>query len=178
MRPVLLPLLFPLGLLAQEAPQPTNYEPVPSALVVGLGVGQPYGGIGAQLAARPWQQLSIFAGGGYALVGMAYNVGLSLRLMPKSPVCPFLTGMYGYNAGIIVKGTDRYNQLYYGATFGGGLEIHGRRRAERYLSVQLLFPQRPQAFEDDLEAIERNPNVTLEREPWDVTIAVGYHFGR
>lgn len=130
-----------------------------------------------QLAARPAQQHSIFAGGGYALVGMMYNLGACIRIMPSSPVCPFITGMYGYNVTIMIQGTDRYDEMYYGTTIGVGLELHGRHKPERFFSIQVLLPQRPQAYEDDLENLERNPNVQIQQKPWDVTIAMGYHFG-
>lgn len=178
MRLLALSLLLPLCSHAQDTQHTAGYEPVGSVLVVGLGLGQPYGGIGVQLAARLWQPLELFAGGGYALAGTGINAGLRLRVAPNSPVCPFLTGMYGYNGAVYVKGTDRYNMLYYGPSFGGGVEIHGNRRPERHLSVQVIFPLRPQAFEDAVSALKRNPNVQVFAEPWDVSIAIGYHFGQ
>ncbi|MBL7953080.1 MAG: hypothetical protein JNM62_15330 [Flavobacteriales bacterium] len=177
MRLVLATLFLPLQLLGQQPTLPHDpYKAVPSEVVIGLGIGQPFGGIGAQLAARPADQLDLFAGGGFVMSGMGYNLGLRVRLMPASPACPFLTAMYGYNA-VIHSNVPHYNTIYYGPTFGGGIEFHGRRRPERFFSLHLLFPLRPQAYDDDIEAAKRNPLITEIQETWDVTIALGWHFG-
>lgn len=150
----------------------------PSTWVMGVGLGQPYGGVGGQLQYRPASALALFAGGGYAFAGGGYNAGLCIRLAPTSAVCPFLTAMYGYNAAIAIKGLPEENKLYYGTSVGLGLEIHTRHNTERFLSIQVLLPQRPSQFEEDLEALERRPDVVIKAKPWDVTLAVGYHFGQ
>ncbi|MBX2978669.1 MAG: hypothetical protein KF905_05180 [Flavobacteriales bacterium] len=151
---------------------------MPSAWVFGIGFGQPYGGLGGQFQVRPWQPVALFAGGGYALAGLGYNVGMNLRLSPNSRVCPLITGMYGYNAAIAVRGLPEENQLYYGTSFGIGLEIHGLRQPRRYWSVQVIFPQRPTEYEDDLDALDKRPDVEILQRPWSFTVAVGYHFGQ
>jgi hypothetical protein len=178
MKPLLLALLFPLGLCAQDYVKPA--APAASnttAWNIGLGLGTDYGGIGAQVQCRPAPPLVIFAGGGYALAGFGYNVGVQGRILPEAKWCPFLSAMYGYNAVIVVQGADKYNQLYYGPSIGAGVEVHRRNNPDNFWRFELILPFRPQAFQDDLDALKKNPVIDITSEPPPFSFSVAYHFG-
>jgi hypothetical protein len=144
-----------------------------SHLHLGIGLGQGYGGIGFRLTALPVKQLGIFGGLGYNLHKAGWNLGAVVRLMDKR-VKPTLMVMYGYNAVIVVKGADKYNKTYYGPSIGGGIELH-KKHGNDFWNFELIIPLRPQAYRDDLKALQNNTAITIS-EPPPFTIGVGYHF--
>ena len=144
---------------------------------IGLGLGIDYGGIGAQVQCRPAPPLVMFAGGGYAFAGFAYNVGAQGRILPDAKWCPFVAAMYGYNAVIVVKGADQYNGIYYGPSVGLGVENHRRDNARNFWRFELILPFRPQEFQDDIDALKKNPSIEVRSEPPPFSFSIAYHFG-
>jgi hypothetical protein len=185
--PAYLPLMKPLclafacapfTLAAQdyvEPPQPTSTSSMEWNL--GLGIGIDYGGFGAQVQCRPAPPLVMFAGGGYALAGFGYNVGVQGRFLPDAKWCPYIAGMYGYNAVIVVQHAEQYNQLYYGPSVGAGVEVHRRDNPDNFWRFELILPFRPQEFEDDMDALKKNPAIEIKSEPPPFSFSVAYHFG-
>ena len=168
----------PLALAAQDYVQPQK-PPSSNSLEwnLGLGLGIDYGGFGAQVQCRPAPPLVMFAGVGYALAGFGYNVGAQGRILPNAKWCPFVAAMYGYNAVIVVKGADQYNGIYYGPSVGVGLEDHRRDNAANFWRFELILPFRPQEFQDDIDALKKNPAIDIKSEPPPVSFSVAYHFG-
>jgi hypothetical protein len=146
-----------------------------TGFIFGLGIGQPYGGLGVQLQYRITPVLGVFGGYGTVLAGTSGNAGVVVRLSPQTLFCPFLTGMYGYNAAIYVKGASKYDEIYYGTTFGIGAEFRSRYKS-RYFSLQVLLPQRSQEFQEDLEALLSDPRIVPIFLPWPITVALGFLF--
>ncbi len=143
---------------------------------LGVGLGQDVGGvIGARATywAAPW--LSGFVGGGWAVIGAGYNVGVELRLPTKSRTSPFLVGMYGYNGVIHIKGKESLDGMYYGPTVGVGLMLK-QRVAPNYWRFSINVPVRSQEMLDDWEAIKARPDIEVVADLVPITFGVGYHF--
>jgi hypothetical protein len=144
---------------------------------IGLGLGLDYGGIGGKLMFVPTPRLGIFGSIGYNFVGAGYNGGVVVRLSPTSKVCPYITGMYGYNAVLVIEGGigDDVGKTYYGPSLGGGIELH-RRDKSNFWNFGLTIPIRSQQYRDDIDALRNNPNYELTEPLLPFTISVGYHF--
>src|SRR5687768_6116891 len=55
---------------------------------IGIGMGIDYGGFGVRLTVLPAKPVFLFAGLGYNLAGIGYNIGAGVRLAPERPFCP------------------------------------------------------------------------------------------
>ncbi|HEY0743417.1 MAG TPA: hypothetical protein VGD40_18240 [Chryseosolibacter sp.] len=141
---------------------------------VGLGIGLDYGVIGAKVAGYPIERLGLFAGAGYNLLGVGYNFGAIGKILPRKRVCPYVTGMYGINAVIVVVGADEYNESYTGPTFGGGIELRVGQN-QNFMNFGLLVPVRSQEFYDDWDIVNANPTIETT-DPLPVGLSIGYHF--
>lgn len=146
----------------------TDHVRTASSLHFGLGVGLDHGGYGLRVDVPVDKHIGFFAGGGYALAGIGWNVGATVRLMPASRWCPYLTAMYGYNAALVVKNAHQFNTLYYGPSFGAGVELR-RRRGNGSWHFAILRPDRPAEVETDRIRFHAS-------EPMPVLLSVGYHF--
>lgn len=140
---------------------------------LGFGLGISYGGIGARLSYLPVQQLALFGAAGYNLDGLGYNFGTEIRLLPGKKVVPVLLAMYGYNGVIVVQGAEICNNTFYGATIGGGVEIHSFNQ-QNFFTIELLVPFRTQEFRDQVDALKNNPDIEMTG-PWPVAFSFGYH---
>ncbi|HMZ47782.1 MAG TPA: hypothetical protein PL010_02015 [Flavobacteriales bacterium] len=168
----------PLGLVAQDYALP-RVEPKPDVRGwnVGPGIGIDQGGLGLQVQCRPAPPLIIFASGGYALAGFGWNVGVGGRLLPRAKWCPYLTGMYGYNAAVVIQGAADHNKLYYGPSFGLGVEDHRRRNYANFWRFGIVIPIRPSEYWSDMAALKADPNFKISGEPAPLAISAAYHFG-
>lgn len=179
MRTALIMLLaLPIMALAQDYVQPQQ-PPKSNSMAwnLGLGIGIDYGGFGAQVQCRPAPPLVMFAGGGYVLAGFGYNIGVQGRILPAAKWCPFVSAMYGYNAVIVVQGASEYNGLYYGPSVGAGVEVHRRDNPDNFWRFELILPFRPQEFQDDMDALKKNPLIDIKSEPPPFAFSVAFHFG-
>lgn len=142
----------------------------------GLGVGLPYGGLGARFGLNLFDHLNLFGSLGYQLAGVGYNIGLLKDINSASMVQFYFVAMYGTNAAIKVKGLSEYNKVYSGATFGIGAKINSRRYEGNYWDLGLLVPLRSSKYKDDELVIESDPRIKSYTRPWMVLIAIGYNF--
>lgn len=146
---------------------------------LGLGLGIEYSGfLGAQLEYAPISRLGLFASGGFFLVGAGWEVGAKAYLIPKVVSKSFrvyATGMYGTNTAIMIIDASEYNKIYTGPTFGAGMEIRFGREKVNGINVALLYPIRSQEYENDVDALNRNPYIESLEEPFPVGISVAYH---
>lgn len=169
---------LPVQLLAQADTAAALRTPPPTYTSnLGIGLGIDHGGIGLQLQYRPVPPLAFFVGGGYALAGLGYNLGMQVRLLPKKKWCPYVAGMYGYHAAIRVRDRPEYDQLYFGPSASIGVEDHNRFDYGRFWSFGLILPFRPQQFTDDLDALKLKPDIQIYSEPPDILGSVSLHFG-
>jgi hypothetical protein len=135
-----LSILFNLHLKAQEV---TGNEWRPESFSMGPGAGLDYGGFGVQMIAYPQKNVGLFFGGGCALAGFGYNVGVKLRGQKVGgAVDPFFMAMYGYNAAVYGQGDKDLNQIFYGPSMGLGVDLHRRRNSLGYWSFAIIVPFR------------------------------------
>lgn len=162
--------------MALHAQEDVADRMAPATITIGPGLGLDFGGLGVQLSGRPLPMLNLLLGVGYNLNGAGINAGAAWRVLPKKRFCPYLVGLYGYNAVIAVRGDEGYTQTYYGPSAGVGLEIHPKRRGG-HLQLAVFLPFRSQEFSDDLDRVKADPVVDLRTEPLPIAFSLGYHFG-
>lgn len=145
-----------------------------SPISLGFGLGLDYGLFGARVSGFPLKHFGLFAGAGYNLYKLGYNLGGIGRILPGKKVCPYITGMYGINSVIVVVDADHYNEQYTGPTFGGGIELNFSNKRS-FMNFGLLIPVRPQEFYDDWDVVKADPRIDVVSDPLPVGISVGYH---
>ncbi|WP_163379473.1 hypothetical protein [Cyclobacterium sp. SYSU L10401] len=143
---------------------------------LGLGIGLPYGGIGTQVGYNTSDQVNVFLGLGYNLVGVGVNGGLKLIIPSKKDTEFYFTGMYGYNAVIVMKGIANMNGSYGGPSFGSGLKINSLVHPGAFWDVGLLVPVRSNSYKDKIEEIEESSYMHLNTKAWPVLFYFAYHF--
>ncbi len=146
----------------------------------GAGVGLNYGGfMGVQVQYVALDHLGIFGSAGYYLAGFGWQIGVTGYIMPKIPSKPFRvygTLMVGTNAAIVVTNSSSYNNIYFGPSIGGGIEMRFGKSKRNGLNIDLFLPFRSEEYQSDLNNIKNNPSITDIQEPLPITISVGYHF--
>lgn len=151
----------------------------PDKVSVGLGGGLDYGGLGASIMFYPVKSIGLFAGGGYAIAGFGVNAGAKFRLISRKPfskLTPYAVAMYGYNAAVAVSGASELNKMFYGPSFGAGLDFRSRPEKRGYWSFALLIPVRSQEVEDYMDDLEQNHGVEFSMGLWPVGFSIGYRF--
>lgn len=145
-------------------------------LTFGLGMGLDYGGFGGNLLVYPIENIGLFGGVGYAMAGVGYNFGTKIRIISKkqSGVNFYLQGMYGYNAAIAVSGASQYNKIFYGPSFGIGIDTRYRPMSSGYWSVGLLLPIRGTAVDDYMNDLQKNHSIEFKNKLLPVQISIGY----
>ena len=154
-------------------PAPMTYDKVN----LGIGGGLDYGGIGVDLLFYPHQNFGLFAGAGYAIAGVGFNAGVKYRFIPKkqpSTIAPYLIAMYGYNAAVAVKDASQFNKLFYGPSFGVGLDFGLRPGKRGYWSAALLVPVRSSESKEYVNDLEENEGVEFGIGFLPVTFSIGY----
>lgn len=169
-------LAFSLILFMVSFAQAQHFSSSKGKAALGVGVGLPYGGFGGKLSVNPADQLALFAGVGYNLVGVGANFGAQYIFPSKKQTEFFLTGMYGYNAVIKIQGADNLNDSFSGVTAGLGIRINSSRNEGAFWDFGVLVPARSQAYKDSFDDIKNNPNITDLTEPWPVQLFVGFNF--
>lgn len=142
---------------------------------IGFGIGVDYGGFGGRITYQATPGFGLFAGLGYNLAGAGFNAGGVVRFSPEKRVVPCLYAMYGYNAVLKITGSIEVNKIYYGPSFGGGIQIKSKRNSKNFWNVELLLPVRPSEFEDD-QNFYKNMGVEMT-SPLPVSFSIGYHIG-
>ncbi len=163
--------IFPLCVYSQKGSSQKNF----TKANLGFGAGIDYGGFGTRVTATPSKNFGIFGGLGYALAGVGFNGGIQGILNSKSRAVPYLTAMYGYNAALVITGAIEKKKLYYGPSFGLGLQLHSRRKQSNFLNIELLLPIRDPAFQDDIDYY-KGLGAKISNVP-PVAFSIGYHIG-
>ncbi len=160
-------LFITLPLQAQDLTSPSKNQ-----VDIGIGIGMDYGGIGIRGTYLPINKLGLFASAGYNLNGLGFNAGAQW-LFPKRRHAFFLTGMYGYNAVMVLTEVIEDKATYYGVSIGGGYQLHVGNKGN-YWNWELLIPIRNSNFHDDYDTLQK-----IGAKPGDflpVTFSVGFHF--
>jgi hypothetical protein len=171
-------LLLSLALLSCTIASAETKQPAPAhQFSVGLGGGLDYGGVGTRITYAPIKSVLVFAGVGYNLIGVGYNIGAGYRLLPDKRFSPYAVGIYGYNAVVTVTVNDQHvtdmDRTFYGATFGAGAELKRSRGRKNFWNFELLVPIRSKEFNDYKSELERNFNATFSALP--IAFSIGYH---
>jgi hypothetical protein len=140
---------------------------------VGFGFGLDYGGFGGRFTYVPIERIGLFAGLGYNLNSLGYNIGAQVRFPTQRKIDWYLCGMYGYNAVLIVTGTQPKKTTYYGATIGAGMEIKFGRSEKSHLNIELLVPFRESQYQKDIDALKNSGAEVTAALP--IAISIGYH---
>lgn len=146
---------------------------------IGIGFGLDYGGIGGNILYYPHKNLGIFGGLGYAFADLGVNAGAKVRLISEKYILsPYLIGMYGYNAVIIIANASRLNKTFYGPTIGVGLDLDFKSgpRNIGYWSLALLVPIRSAEVGDYKNDLKNKYGVVFNKDFAPVTLSIGYRF--
>ena len=134
--------------------------------------------IGGNLIYYPQRSIGIFAGVGYAVAGVGYNVGFKLRAnshKSASRVTPFLLGMYGYYAWAAPKSEPYWNKLFYGPTVGAGFDYRFKKSRFGYISGAVLVPIRDDQAQRYIEYfLNGNQNLNYSHKLHAVNVSLGY----
>jgi len=144
---------------------------------IGFGFGLDHGGFGANLVLYPGRNFGLFGGVGYALAGTGFNAGLKIKLVGanhKSHTFPYLLGMYGYNAAIVISNAEQYNKLFYGPSFGLGFDIRQKWGKRGYMTVALIVPVRNKDVNDYIDQM-KDRGVEFTNNLYPVLFSAGYH---
>jgi hypothetical protein len=142
----------------------------------GLGLGMDYGGVGGNLLVYPQKNIGLFGGVGYAIAGVGFNAGVKYRFIPKNPKAAALVyalAMYGYNAAVQVKNLSELNKIFYGPTFGIGVDVRASRKNKDYWSFALLIPVRKAEVDDYIDNL-KNSGVEFSNGLIPIGISIGY----
>lgn len=152
-------------------------EPIPfDKASIGFGMGMDYGGFGANVTIFPQQNIGLFAGFGYAMIGLGYNVGVKYRYIPNSTatILPYAIGMYGYNTAIKVENAIAYNKFFYGATVGVGLDFHSKSASKGYWSIAILVPIRGSEVNNYINDLKNSHGVEFKNNLSPIGFSIGY----
>jgi hypothetical protein len=165
-------------LVSNAQPVKTTVQPERRWGDGGAGLGLDYGGlVGARASFYPFKYMAIFASVGWEIVGIGWNAGVLGRFIPadgKHGARPYLKVMYGVNGATKIEGKSGYDKMYYGITVGAGLEARFGKKKKSGLNIDINVPIRSADFWDTINEIKDNPNITMNSEPWPVTISIGY----
>jgi hypothetical protein len=144
---------------------------------IGIGAGMDYGGIGGNILYYPQNNIGLFAGLGYNFNGIGYNVGTKIRLInAKHPTkaSPYVMGMYGYNTVIAVQNLSKFNKVFYGPSFGLGLDYKSSKSNDHYWTFALLFPIRGTEVDNYIADLKNNHGVVFKNNLSPVAFSIGY----
>lgn len=156
--------------------QTEEYPPQTEKVNLGIGAGFDYGGIGANVLFYPQKNIGLFAGGGYALAGFGYNVGLKGRFFLKdgAAVTPFVMGMYGYHSAVQIDGNTDLNKLFYGPTFGAGIDWRVGKLRKNYIALALTVPLRNGDEKEYKQMLINNYGAQFTNDFLPVGLSIGY----
>lgn len=147
-------------------------------VTLGLGVGLDLGGIGANVLVYPGRRnVGLFAGAGYAIAGAGFNGGIKYRIKFNKDFAvavPYILAMYGHNAAITVKGAESYNRIFYGPSFGIGIDIRSKPSGKGYMSVTFIVPVRNSDVYDYINYLKSNSPVIYKNQLMPVMLSIGY----
>jgi len=183
---ILLVLAFSCA-MAQEKDIPVRDEvfkrpppaEIPHHFDFGIGLGLDYGGLlGVQFGYAPVKHLTLFAAGGYNIVGFGWQTGVKGLIIGKTEnhvARPYGMAMFGINSVIIVEGANEYNEAYLGFTLGAGIELRFGGKKKNGFDIALVVPIRSQEFWDDWNYIKNNPAFEVASNPAPIGISMGFH---
>ncbi|MDR1983437.1 MAG: hypothetical protein LBQ28_01230 [Prevotellaceae bacterium] len=146
-------------------------------LYLGVGIGFDFGGLGGKIEYLPAKNFGLFAGLGYNMSSLGWNVGATYKISPEKKISPNLMLFYGYNA--VFTGDDSYARQYdmtsYGFTLGFNLDIKSGQKGDKW-SFGIFIPIRSSKFNDNYDAAKKDPMLDIEGALLPIGISAGYIF--
>lgn len=178
MRKVITPIALTFIVITAFAQTDDTGKPEITRIYIALGAGLDFGGFGLNLMAMPSEHFGVFAGGGYNLVGFGFNGGARIFFNKQTkPFRPYIMAMYGYNAAFHIKNAEQYNKIFYGPTFGFGIDLGSRRGNDRFWTFALNFPIRDPKIDEYISDLKTQHGVTFTQNLPSVAVSVGYRIG-
>lgn len=175
---LLLVICIFISVKAQDSLSTSQAAPI-EKVNFGLGLGLDYGGLGLNLTGYITDNFGLFAGLGYNFVDAGFNGGLKYRFLPKgsaSQTRPYILGMYGYNAVVKVIDAESLNKIFYGPTFGFGIDRKSNPYRSTMWSIALLIPIRSSEVDDYFTDLENNHGVEFKNRLIPIAISLGVRF--
>jgi hypothetical protein len=160
-----------INLFAQK---PVDLKTSPK-IFLGLGLGLDYGGLGVKCEYLPLKYLGLSLGLGYNLQGPGINLGASFKPLPGKKIQPVATLLYGYNAVIVIQDRVEKNKTYYGFSAGLGGALRVGKKGNK-LSLNIFYPFRSKRLQDDYEALQNDPTITLDTELLPIAYSIGFNW--
>lgn len=140
---------------------------------LGAGIGLNYGGFGLCFSYLPLKPLTLFGGVGNNLNGLGAQMGAHISLLNRNHADCFFSGMYGYNAVLLVTGAVERTTTYYGPSVGLGTDFALGKLKRSFIRFQLIKPFRPEVYYDAIDALKK---VGYQLKPaTPVTFSLGFH---
>jgi len=155
--------------------QDEQNTPSEQKVYVGIGAGLDYGGIGGKVEYLPTKKFGVFAGLGYDLLSVGWNIGATYKIMPDKKISFNPMIFYGYNAVSKVSGASQYDMTSYGITIGANLDIKIGNKGDT-MSFGLFVPIRSSKFNDNYDEIKDHPYIEIENDLLPIAISIGYNF--
>lgn len=158
-----------------QSDQPSTIEKTS----LGFGFGQDYGGYGANFSYYPIRNLGFFGGGGWAMAGFGYNLGLKFRFstdLENARSYGYLLGMYGYNATVTISNQSSLNQIFYGPSAGIGINSRIGSTSRISVSLAVIYPFRSPDVGDYIDDLKTNHGVSFKNNLLPVTFSLGIVF--
>lgn len=142
----------------------------------GLGLGLDYGGIGANILMYPHRNIGFFLGFGYNFVKMGVNSGIKARVIlgnSRDNIGLSALMMYGYNAAIGIKDYPELGKVFYGFSFGLGIDYKPLGGTDDYAFLGLYIPCRSPEVTKYIDELE-NSGFQFDRKLSPVLVGIGY----
>ncbi|MDR3227111.1 MAG: hypothetical protein LBT56_05510 [Prevotellaceae bacterium] len=147
-------------------------------IYAGVGAGFDYGGIGGKIEYLPAKHFGLFAGLGFNMSSLGWNIGATYKILPDKKISPNFMVFYGYNAVFQVDGdadyADKYNTTSYGFTIGMNLDVKSGSKGNKW-SFGLFVPFRSSKFRNNYDAAKNDSYLDVD-ELIPIGISVGYNF--
>ncbi|MEE9463981.1 MAG: hypothetical protein V3W14_00220 [Candidatus Neomarinimicrobiota bacterium] len=170
------------SILTYQLSEVSRIETIPmkKAGSLGVGLGIPYGVIGANIEYALENNINLTAGiGTTVFAGSGYNVGVKYYLKDIGYTGrPRISAYYGTNAliAVTVFGGEDINETFSGLTLGfGQLWMWGDSK-KHGLDLDLMYLLTTGSYDERKEEIEDQYYTTLE-DLGKIKISIGYRYG-
>lgn len=148
---------------------------------LGFGTGIEFSGpMGIGFMYTPIKPIGVIMSAGYVEAGFGYNAGLVYRLTSRKRetwVIPYFYGTYGCNTVIKLEHSQSLSKLYYGPTFGTGIEIYPLPGRHSHITIGLGVPIRDKEVDKYIQHLKDQYNKISFNKLNPVSLSVGYKFG-
>jgi hypothetical protein len=82
--------------------------------------------------------------------------------------------MYGYNAVVSIQNASQYNKIFYGMTYGIGVDMRVNPEKKGFFSFGVLIPVRDKAVEDYMDYLQKNKNISFKSGLLPIGLSFSY----